>query len=106
MKAATRRRQGFQLTRWRRRRLQEEKTKAVTGGGEKDAKKAPELRKVATRRSHGGGVRHGSLTQIGRCGLWRRKVGGEKMATAEISLHGEEDDVEIREIFFRFNFML
>ena len=61
---------------------------------------------VATRRSHGGGVRHGSLTQIGRCGLWRRKVGGEKMATAEISLHGEEDDVEIREIFFRFNFML
>lgn len=50
---------------------------------------------VATRRSHGGGVRRGSLTQIGICGLWRRKVGGEKMATAEISLHGEEDDVEI-----------
>uniref|UniRef100_M4DCP4 Uncharacterized protein n=1 Tax=Brassica campestris TaxID=3711 RepID=M4DCP4_BRACM len=88
MKAATRRRQGFQLTRWRRRRLQEEKTKAVTGGGEKDAKKAPELRKDR------------------RCGLRRSKVGGEKMATAEISLHGEEDDVEIREIFFRFNFML
>ncbi|CAF2120229.1 unnamed protein product, partial [Brassica rapa] len=97
MKAATRtrRRQGFQLTRWRRRwRLQEEKTKAVTGGGDKDAKKAPELREdetkavinddeVATRRSHGGGVRRGSLTQIGICGLWRRKVGGEKMATAE-----------------------
>ena len=35
MKAATRRRQGFQLTRWRRRRLQEEKTKAVTGGEDK-----------------------------------------------------------------------
>ncbi|CDY71077.1 BnaAnng36030D [Brassica napus] len=75
MKAATRtrRRQGFQLTRWRRRwRLQEEKTKAVTGGGDKDAKKAPELREV----------RRGSLTQIGICGLWRRKI------------------------FFRFNFML
>ncbi|CAF2133354.1 unnamed protein product [Brassica napus] len=31
------------LTRWRRRRLQEAKTKAVTGGRDKDAKKAPEL---------------------------------------------------------------
>ncbi|CAN6918792.1 hypothetical protein YC2023_007583 [Brassica napus] len=67
--------QGFQLTRWRRRRLQEAETKAVTGGGDKGAENAPELREdetkavinddeVATRRSHGGGTRPGSLTQM------------------------------------------
>ncbi|KAF3574092.1 hypothetical protein F2Q69_00061832 [Brassica cretica] len=64
-KAVRQRRDGgrFQLTRWRRRRLQEAETKAVTGGGDKGAEKAPELRE-ATRRSHGGGTRPGSLTQM------------------------------------------